>query len=124
MVSFTFKVNNVDYSGMIERDSYETSLSPVYGETITTMDGIGHTAVLRLRGEVSFKLNPSTSAKTAAFAADLLNAPVEVKYHCLQRNQDVTVQMVLDGVSAQFLSRCLYGGASWNQLESITLKEL
>ena len=36
MVSFTFKVNNVDYSGMIERDSYETSLSPVYGETITT----------------------------------------------------------------------------------------
>lgn len=124
MVSLTFKVNNVDYSGMIERDSYETSLSPVYGETITTMDGIGHTAVLRFRGELSFKLNPSTAAATAAFVTDLLNAPVDVQYHCLQRNQDVSAQMVLDGVSAAYLSRCLYGGASWNQIDSIKLKEL
>lgn len=124
MVSYTFKVNNTDYSGLIERDSYETSLSPVYGETITTMDGVGHTAVLRFRGEVSFELNPSTAANTAAFATDLLNAPVEVQYHCLQRNATVTAQMVLDGVSAQYLSRCLHLGLSWNQISSIKLKEL
>lgn len=124
MVNLTFKVNNTDYSGMIERESYETTLSPVYGETIKTMDGVSHTAVLRLKGEVSFALNPSNAADTATFATDLLNAPCEVKYHCLQRNSDVTVQMVLDGVSAQYLSRCLFKGDSWNQLDKIKLTEL
>lgn len=124
MVSYTFKINNTSYAGFVERDSYETTLTPVYGETIKTMDGVNHTALLRLRGSVTVGLNPQTKANTATLCADLLTTPVEVQYHCLQRNADVTVLMTVDSISAQFLSRCLANGDEWNKIEEITLTEL
>ena len=124
MVNVAFTVNSHDYSGYVERDSYETSLIPVYGQSITTMDGVAHTALLRLKGEIKVSLNPTNSSDTASLCADLLSVPCEVMYHDLQRNQDVTALMVLDDVSASYLSRCLYQGLSWNQIDSITLKEL
>jgi hypothetical protein len=124
MSKYTFMVNSHDYTNLVERDSYRTSVTPVYGETIQTLDGFGHTALLRVRGEISVKLNPQTAASAAALCADLLAAPCEVQYHCLQRNANVTAQMTIDSVSAQFLSRCLYCGQKWNDIDSITLTEL
>ena len=124
MVNLAFTVNSHDYSGIVERDSYETTLIPVYGQSITTMDGVTHTSLLRLKGEIKVSLNPTSADQTASVCTDLLSVPCEVMYHDLQRNQDVTASMVVDDVSASFLSRCLYQGLSWNQIDSITLKEL
>ena len=121
---YTFIVNGNDYTGLVERDSYRTAVMPVYGETIQTLDGVGHTALLRVKGSLTVKLNPQTAAQTAAICADLLNAPCEVQYKCLQRNVNVTALMVLDAVSAMFLSRCLYLGQKWNDVDEIVLKEL
>jgi hypothetical protein len=121
---YTFIVNGNDYTGLVERDSYRTAVTPVYGETIQTLDGVGHTALLRVKGSLTVKLNPQTAAQTAAICADLLNAPCEVQYKCLQRNVNVTALMVLDVVSAMFLSRCLYLGQKWNDVDEIVLKEL
>lgn len=124
MVSFTFKINNTDYSSFVERDSYATSLIPVYSDTVTTLDGVDHKIMKRYKGSVKVGLNPQTAANTAALVADLMVSPVEVKYHCLQRNADVTSLMSVDAVSSDFLSRCLYLGQSWNSVQSITLTEL
>lgn len=121
---YTFIVNGNDYTGLVERDSYRTAVTPVYGETIQTLDGVGHTALLRVKGSLTVKLNPQTAAQTAAICADLLNAPCEVQYKCLQRNVNVTALMVLDVVSAMFLSRCMYLGQKWNDVDEIVLKEL
>jgi hypothetical protein len=121
---YTFIVNGNDYTGLVERDSYRTAVTPVYGETIQTLDGVGHTALLRVKGSLTVKLNPQTASQTAAICADLLNAPCEVQYKCLQRNVNVTALMVLDVVSAMFLSRCLYLGQKWNDVDEIVLKEL
>ena len=121
---YTFIVNGNDYTGLVERDSYRTAVTPVYGETIQTLDGVGHTALLRVKGSLTVKLNPQTAAQTAAICADLLNAPCEVQYKCLQRNVNVTALMVLDAVSAMFLSRCMYLGQKWNDVDEIVLKEL
>lgn len=124
MVNLTFKVNSNDYSGLVERDSYETTLIPVYGQSITTMDGVTHTSLLRYKGELKVSLNPTKATDTATLCADLLSVPCEVMYHDLERNIDVTASMILDEVSASYLSRCLYQGLKWNQIEPITLKEL
>lgn len=119
-----FRVNGVDFSRFVERDSYATSLEPVYAETIQTMDGVNHTALLRTRGSIRLRFNPQTDSDTAALCSALLAAPCEVQYRCLQRDVDVTALMCVDTISAQFLSRCLYLGDEWNQIESITLTEL
>ena len=119
-----FRVNGVDFSRFVERDSYATTLEPVYAETIQTMDGVNHTALLRTRGSIRLRFNPQTDSDTAALCSALLAAPCEVQYRCLQRDVDVTALMCVDTISAQFLSRCLYLGDEWNQIESITLTEL
>jgi hypothetical protein len=124
MVNLTFTVNNVNLAGMVERDSYTTSLEPVYADTIKTMDGVNHTALLRTRGSIRVRFNPQTDSDTATICAALLSTPCEVQYRCLQRDVDVTALMVVDTLSAQFLSRCLYLGDEWNQMEDITLTEL
>ena len=124
MTSLKFTVNNNDFSAFVERDGYSTKLVPVYGESIQTLDGVGHTSLLRKKGVLTVQLNPQTAADTALICAQLLESPCEVGYHCLQRNQDVTALMTIDSVTANFLSRCKYLGKDWNEIGSITLTEL
>lgn len=121
---YTLVVNGADIADFVERDSYRTTLYPVFSEAVQTLDGVGHTALLRKKGELSARFNPRTAADTAIICAALLNAPCEVQYHCLQRNADVTALMTIDSVSALYLSRCLYCGQKWNDIDSITLTEL
>ena len=117
-------VNGTDLSEYVERDSYRTSLTPVYGQTIETLNGVQHTALLRLRGALKVGLNPQTDTDTATICTALLNTPCQVTYHCLQRDADVTSLMKVDPISAQFLSRCLFLGDEWNDIDDITLTEL
>ena len=56
--NYTVIVNGEDITSMIEVDSYSTALVPVYGGSVTTMDGVEHVSVLRNRGKLSFSVNP------------------------------------------------------------------
>ena len=124
MVDFTFTANGLDLAPFVERDHYSTGLLPVYTRKITTMDGVDHMALIRHRGTVSASLNPQTAETTARICLALLHAPVQVQYHCLQRNQDVAAYMVCSDLTAQHLSRCLARGQKWNDLGEIELEEL
>lgn len=117
-------VNDLDITKMIDADSYDTSLEPVYGDSVTTMDGVEHVTVLRNRGTLSFGLNSLPAEKTAELCAALLAIPAKVRYSCLQRNTDVYATMRMDGVSAHHLFRISFCGAKWNELGTITFTEL
>lgn len=124
MISFKFKAAGVDLAPYVERDSYTTAVQPVFTETVTTMDGVDHDKLLRLRGSVTVKLNPQSAGNAAKISAALLGHPVEVEYFCLQRQAVVVASMRAPAQTAQFLSRCLAGGQQWSQAESITLEEM
>lgn len=124
MLDYTLTINGVDFTSMVERDSYKTSKIPVYSDSIMTMDGITHVALLRNKGEISFDVNPQNATDTASACAALLTIPCAVRYFDLQTQAYVNANMVIDQQSAQYLSRCLYRGERWNQMESITLTEL
>lgn len=117
-------INGEDFGQMVECDSYETSVQVVYSEVVTTMDGVDHTKQLRLRGVFSAAFNPQTAANTAKLCKALLASPVQVQYHCLQRDEDVSAKMIVDSVTSQYLARVLCGGKKWNETRPITLKEL
>ena len=124
MLAYTLTINGVDFTSMVERDSYKTSKIPVYSESFMTMDGVTHVALIRNKGEISFDLNPQNAAQTSATCTALLTMPCVVRYFDLQTQTYVNATMVIDQQTAQYLSRCLYKGERWNQLESITLTEL
>lgn len=125
MVDYAYEIGGVDFSGLVERDSYSTSLEPIYSEVIETMNRKRHFVLVRNRGSVTVKLNPQTEEDTARFCAAVLAGPVMVRYHCLQRNSDVYAEMALDNAAtAAYLSRCLHRQQRWSELETITLTEL
>lgn len=124
MLDYTLTINGVDFTKMVERDSYETRKIPVYSDSVTTMDGVTHVVLLRNKGEVSFEFNPQNSTDTASACAALLSMPCLVRYYNLQTQSYEFANMVIDEQSAQYLSRCLYRGERWSQMDSITLTEL
>ena len=79
MISYRFKAAGVDLAPYVERDGYTTALQPVFTETVTTMDGVDHDKLLRLRGSVTVKLNPQSAGNAAKISAALLGHPVEVE---------------------------------------------
>ena len=109
---------------MVAVDSYSTSVIPVYGESIVTMDGVEHSSVLRNKGTVTFTPNPQTDTATEELCAVLLSGIMQVQYYCLQRNAEIIASMKLSGVSAQHLGRIRFGGRKWNEIPAITLTEL
>ena len=129
MIAYRFKASGVDLASYVERDGYTTAVTPVFTDKVTTMDGVDHCSLLRLRGSVTVKLNPQSDTAAARICAALLQHPVTVEYFCLQRQAVVVASICQNrcnppAQTAQFLSRCLAGGQRWVQAKSITLEEL
>lgn len=122
--NYTVIINGVDITSMIEVDSYTTDLVPVYGGSVTTMDGVEQVSVLRHKGKLSFAVNPLTDAQTARLNDALQPAVVEVQYHCLRRNTTIIATMRTDGATARHMGRVRFGGCRWNELSKISLTEL
>ena len=124
MLDYTLTINGVDFTSMVERDSYRTSKIPVYSDSVMTMDGVTHVALLRNKNEISFEMNPQNASETETACNALLSTPCRVELFSLQSQQYETVYMTLTQQSANYLSRCYHKGLRWNQLDSITLTEL
>lgn len=109
----TFLINGVDFSNYIQVYGYATSYLPVFGQSVMTLDGVEHTAVLRYRGSVSINLKPLTSAEWNTLSTALSTGILRITYFCIQRNRDVVASMKLDRMSAELVlknaSRMLYG---------------
>lgn len=121
---YNVKVNDLDLTNMIDAETYETAWIPVFGPSVTTMDGVEHTVVIRHRGQVAFGFNAMVDTRAAALAKVFDPAIVTVEYHCMQRNATVTAQMRMDGISAKNLSQVKLCGRKWHELGSITLTEM
>lgn len=124
MTDYTFTLNGTDFSGIVNGNDYNTSLIPVYGEKITTLDGVDHVRVLRHKGSVTVGINGLTDEQLETLSAALSNSPITVEYHCLQRNDDVTATMIPNEQTARFLQKVWFGGLNWNEVGAITLTEL
>lgn len=123
-IDYAFSINGKDFSQMVERDSYETTVTPIYSSALTTMDGVDHLVKVRDRGSVAAGLNPQSEADVADICDTLLAGPVEVFYHCLVRNMDRYATMIVDSLTARNLSRCRARGLKWHEVGTITLTEL
>lgn len=124
MLDYNLTINGVNFAPMVERDSFQTRQIPVYSDSVMTMDGVTHVVLIRNKGEITFEFNPQNSTNMSAACNALLTMPCLVYYFDLQKQNYVLANMVIDQQSAQYLSRCLYRGERWSQMESITLTEL
>lgn len=98
---YTFKVNDTDFSGYVLRYGYETSYTPVYSDTVTTMDKVDHAVVMRWRHGLTVKLRPMSEAELSTLRASLSGSTVaSIKFSSLQLATVVTCNMMMDPSSA------------------------
>ena len=101
---YTLKINSTDFKTRVQKYSYSTSYTPVYSDTVTTMDKVDHNVIVRWRHGLSCIINPGTEAELLALATALQASNVaSVKFSSLQLGTDVTTNMTLDVGSAEMV---------------------
>ncbi len=120
VAKYVLQVNGVDLTDLVERNSYSTSLTNVTSARITTLDGVDHVTLIRQKGVLRCRLNPQTAAETKLVMDALRVLPAEVYYHCIQRNANVYANMMVDGMSGDYLAKI----GDWIQTGTLTFTEL
>ena len=119
---YTFRINNSDFSDIIQRYGYETTYDPIYADPITTLDMVDHTVIVRWKHGLKITCNPlsETRAKQLTQALTLSTVPV-ITFTSLQLRTAVTARMQLDSNSAALVlrnaSRRLLGGTELTFVE-------
>ena len=124
MTDYTYTINGVDFSDYVNRDKYYTGIVPVYGDKVTTLDGVDHVVVLRHKGFIKHGLNALTQTQLIKLSNELMKSPLTVEYYCQQRGYVVTAQMIPSDQTARRLVDCVYGDSTWHEIDDITLTEL
>ena len=94
MTDLTFKVNDTDFSGIVEKGSYITDRTMVVGAKYTDLNKVDHTTIVRDRGYLEVTLNPTSQTQIASLYTAIRNAPCKVKYHSFQKGTDVEEMMI------------------------------
>lgn len=98
---YTLKINGTDFGTKVQKYTYETALTPVYSDTVTTMDKKDHAVIVRWRHGLKLVLNPMSEADAAALNTALsLSDITSVKFTSLQLGTDVTCNMTVEAGEA------------------------
>ena len=116
---YTFTVNGTDLKTKVERYSYKTSYTPVYSETVTTMDKVDHNVIIRWRHSLEVRINPLSEADLKSLQTALAGSSIaSVTFSSLQLEANVTCNMTLEPSSAALLLK----NASRRVVGELTLK--
>lgn len=77
MIDVIFKLNNIDYSGLLS--TYKVTYEVEYPSVVTAIDGTEH-GVARKRPTITFSLIPLSDAQTAALYTAIQSMNVSCTY--------------------------------------------
>lgn len=116
-----------DLGAYVDRDSVKVGVSPRAQKIITTLDGREHVSSIGVRQTLSFKLNPVTRDVAVDLCSRMIQAAAfKADFRSLLPSDSVDgyFDMRLSQMSADYLSRCKFGGANWYQFDEIQLVQL
>lgn len=109
----TFTIGSTDFSGYLTKYGYSTTYSPVYSDSVQTLDGVEHVAIIRYKGTLTVTIRPLTGSEWETLSDALAVGLLSITYTNIQLNDDVTAEMRLDEMSASLVltnaSRTLFG---------------
>ena len=115
---YTLEINGVDLGSLVEKYGWDTSYTPVYSDTVTTLDKVDHNVIVRWRHGLNVKLRPLSETDLATIQSALFGSHVaSVTFSSLQLNADVTCRMSLSPSSAALVLK----NASRRVLGNVTL---
>lgn len=100
---YTFKINTVDYSDCIQMYGYDTAYDPIFADTVTTLDKVDHTAIIRWKHGLTIRVKPLETTRLTQLVTALTAGIPSITFTSLQLGSDVTANMKLDSLSASLL---------------------
>lgn len=123
MINLPYEINGESFSDIVHKYGYATDTVPVYSRVVTTLDGVDHQHLLRVRGTLTITTNPVKPDRAAAFCSALRALPGKVKYYSFQTGQVVEQTMRLTG--GMPLAVALQNGDTrWLDGMSLTIEQL
>lgn len=122
MTKFTFKLNGVDFSGLVHKNGYQTDLKPVVSWSMTDLSGVEHQVISRWRYELTLELNPMTAAQAQALCAELRYQPISATFTSLQTGEDVSAEMRVEEMPLQH--QLTARNTDWHRGFTLTLQQL
>ena len=116
-----------DLTPYIDRNSVHMSIAPRVSRVITTIDGREHISGWGNRQTLSFKFNPMIREQAVDIVSRMGQYPAfKVDFRGLlpPDSDDGYYDMRLSQMSAEYLSRCKFGGAKWYQFDELELVQL
>lgn len=114
MTRNVLEINGVDFSDIVEKNSYHTERTPIT-QSVTTIDGVEHIAIIREVDSLSFKTNPLTQDRYKTLCDQMRNGFCTVRYTHLQVGAVLVEQMKYDAATAGYLADCKYLNKKWVQ---------
>ena len=116
-----------DLTPYIDRHSVHMGIAPRVSRVITTIDGRDHISGWGNRQTLSFKFNPLIREQAVDIVSRMGQYPAfKVDFRGLlpPDSDDGYYDMRLSEMSAEYLSRCKFGGAKWYQFDELELVQL
>ena len=116
-----------DLTPYIDRNSVHFGIAPRVSRVITTIDGRDHISGWGNRQTLSFKFNPLIREQAVDIVSRMGQYPAfKVDFRGLlpPDSDDGYYDMRLSEMSAEYLSRCKFGGAKWYQFDELELVQL
>jgi hypothetical protein len=116
-----------DLGQYIDKNSVKMSIAPRVSRIITTIDGREHISGFGYRQTLTFKFNPLTRGQAVDVVSRMIQAAAfKVEYRSLMPpdTMETSFDMRLSQMSAEYLSRCKFGGANFYQFDEIQLVQL
>ena len=118
---YTFEINGVDFSDIIMKYGYKTAYEPIYTDTVTTLDGVDHTAIIRWKNGLTIPVRPLQNVRIGQLTTALRQGIPSITFTSLQKGSDITAVMKMDDYTAELVlqnaSRLLLGGVSLTFVE-------
>lgn len=119
--------HTVIVSGLDITDSiggYVTDRTPVYSDSVVTMDGVEHKVLIRTKSRLAVTLNPRSLGDVAALCDALEHQPVDVSFYDQQNGMQRTASMVCDFPTATLIRGMTHLGQRWVELGELIFEEL
>lgn len=94
MINEVFKINGVDFSGIVHKKGYTIGRIPVLAKSITDLNGRTREFIMRYKSTLNVPCNPIPDTQIETLSDQLQMRPLTVTFYDKIQNKEVTKQML------------------------------
>lgn len=109
------KIDGADFSSYVDKYGYSVEQQPVYGSSVTTLDGVDHCVISRWKSYLTVSIKPLTRAMASALYDAITPSSISVQYYNPQLGlvtQSMRIEKIPMDLTIATADRDIYAGTT------------